>query len=104
MHVHVQVYVAVKYKMSQTTGKKRGRKPKAATTTAAEDPESNLSSPQKVVESVSEDGGTPKKKKKALDSRFGGMTEEQIMEMLLPDHLKPGLEIVFVSKGTHMTS
>ena len=44
--------------------------------------------------------GTPSKKKskpkKPLDSRFGGKTEEEIMELLLPDHLKPNLDIVFV--------
>ena len=81
--------------MSNISGKKRGRKPKSATSDlGSEEPVSG--SPQKLIDSASEDGGTPKKKK-ALDSRFGGMTEEQIMEMLLPDHLKPGLDIVFVS-------
>lgn len=43
--------------------------------------------------------GAPKKKKqpkKPLDSRFGGKTEEEIMQLLLPDHLKPDLDIVFV--------
>ena len=80
------------------TGKKRGRKPKAVKD-AANSEGTPLSSPQKAQGSASEDDGTPKKKqKKPLDSRFGGMTEEQIMEMFLPDHLKPGLEIVFVSK------
>lgn len=52
--------------------------------------------------SSSQDGGTPKKKKaakpkKPLDSRFGGKTEEELMQLLLPDHLKPDLDIVFVS-------
>lgn len=40
-----------------------------------------------------------KKKPKPLEqvSKFGGMTEEEVCKMLLPDHLKPGLDIVFVS-------
>ena len=36
------------------------------------------------------------KPKKPLDSRFGGKTEEEIMQLFLPDHLRPGLDIVFV--------
>lgn len=72
----------------KVAGKKRGPKPKSA----------KSESPQKSGNSVGSDGGTPeKKKKKSLDSRFGGRTEEEIMEMLLPDHLKPNLDIVFVS-------
>ena len=39
-----------------------------------------------------------KKAKKPLDKRFGGKTEEEILQMLLPDHLKPGLDIVFVRR------
>ena len=44
-----------------------------------------------------------KKKPKPLEqvSKFGGMTEEEVCKMLLPDHLKPGLDIVFVSTATH---
>ena len=40
-----------------------------------------------------------KKKPRPLEqvSKFGGMTEEEVCKMLLPDHLKPGLDIVFVS-------
>lgn len=38
-------------------------------------------------------------KKKALDSKFGGMTEEQVMELLLPDHLAQGLDIIFVREA-----
>ena len=40
-----------------------------------------------------------KKKPKPLEqvSKFGGMTEEEVCKMLLPDHLKPGLDVVFVS-------
>lgn len=38
-------------------------------------------------------------KKKALDSKFGGMTEEQVMELLLPDHLAQGLDIIFVCEA-----
>lgn len=39
----------------------------------------------------------PKKPKKPLDARFGGKTEEEVMALFLPDHLKPNLDIVFVS-------
>ena len=45
------------------------------------------------------DGAKTKKAKKPLDKRFGGKTEEEILDMLLPDHLKPGLDIVFVRRG-----
>lgn len=38
-------------------------------------------------------------KKKALDSKFGGMTEEQVMELLLPDHLAKDLDIIFVRES-----
>ena len=40
---------------------------------------------------------TSPKKKKPLDSRFGGRTEEEIMQLFLPDHLRKNLDIVFVS-------
>jgi len=40
--------------------------------------------------------GSSPSKKKALDSKFGGMTEEQVMELLLPDHLAKDLDIIFV--------
>lgn len=38
-----------------------------------------------------------KKKPKPLDAKFGGMTEEEVCKLLLPDHMKPGLDIIFVS-------
>ena len=46
-----------------------------------------------------EPGKGTKKKPKPLEqvSKFGGMSEEEVCKMLLPDHLKPGLDIVFVS-------
>lgn len=38
-----------------------------------------------------------KKHKPALpESKFGGMTEEEVCKLLLPDHMKPGLDIIFV--------
>ena len=40
-----------------------------------------------------------KKKKKNLDSKFGGMTEEEVMQRLLPDHLKADLDVIFVSSA-----
>ena len=46
------------------------------------------------------EGNSPKKKKEAkpLDpKKFGGKTEEEVCQMLLPDHLAPGLDIIFVS-------
>lgn len=53
----------------------------------------------------SEEGsrGNPKKKRsskeaKPLDpKKFGGKTEEEVCQMLLPDHMGPGLDIIFVS-------
>ena len=47
--------------------------------------------------------GSPQKKPKPLpESKFGGMTEEEVCKLLLPDHMKPGLDIIFVrsSKST----
>ena len=37
-----------------------------------------------------------KKPKKPLDAKFGGKTEEEVMALFLPDHLKPNLDIVFI--------
>ena len=52
---------------------------------------------RKIEEPVGVEGSPKKKKaKKALDSRFGGKTEEELMQLLLPDHLQPNLDIVFV--------
>lgn len=67
-----------------TAGQKRKTK-------AEEEPSSIVELEGKVKE-----GPKQKKPKKPLDSRFGGKTEEEIMELLLPDHLKPNLDIVFV--------
>ena len=50
-----------------------------------------------------EDGSSPKKKRavketKPLDpKKFGGKTEEEVCQMLLPDHLALNLDIIFVS-------
>lgn len=38
-----------------------------------------------------------KKHKPLPESKFGGMTEEEVCKLLLPDHMKPGLDIIFVS-------
>ena len=42
-----------------------------------------------------------KKKKKPPkplpQSKFGGMTEEEVCKLLLPDHMKAGLDIIFVT-------
>ena len=37
-----------------------------------------------------------KKHKPLPESKFGGMTEEEVCKLLLPDHMKPGLDIIFV--------
>lgn len=39
-----------------------------------------------------------KKKFKPLDpKKFGGMTEEEVCKLVLPDHMKPDMDIIFVS-------
>ena len=51
-------------------------------------------------EDLDGEGGTSSpsvKRSKQPDSRFGGMTEEEVAKLLLPDHMKPGLDIIFVS-------
>ena len=44
-------------------------------------------------------GDAAPKKPKTLGDKFGGMSEEEVCKLLLPDHLRPGLDIVFVSGG-----
>ena len=40
-----------------------------------------------------------KKSSEPLDEKkFGGMTEEEVCKRELPDHMKPGLDIIFVRK------
>ena len=62
--------------------------------------EDGLEQGEKVNESSS-----PKKKRTAKDAKpldpkkFGGKTEEEVCQMLLPDHMCPGLEIIFVSES-----
>ena len=41
-----------------------------------------------------------KKHKPLPESKFGGMTEEEVCKLLLPDHMKPGLDIIFVREQT----
>ncbi len=41
---------------------------------------------------------TPEKKCKPLGAKFGGMTEEEVRKLLLPDHMGPGLDIIFVRR------
>lgn len=84
--------------MSQNTVKVAGQKRKNDPPPFLQSEDSFGSFSQNSEESS---GGTPKKKKaakpkKPLDSRFGGKTEEELMQLLLPDHLKPDLDIVFV--------
>ena len=47
----------------------------------------------------------PKKVKpaKPLDpKKFGGMTEEEVCKLLLPDHMKPDMDIIFVRNLYHL--
>lgn len=50
----------------------------------------------------------PKLKKKAKQAKpldpkkFGGMTEEEVCKLLLPDHMKPDMDIIFVSMVTFL--
>lgn len=54
------------------------------------------------VDVTENDEGTSKKKSKkpkTLDpKKFGGMSEEEVMKLTLPDHLKPNLDIIFVRR------
>ena len=43
----------------------------------------------------------PNKPRKKHD-RFNGLTEEQLSQLTLPDHLAPGLDIVFVSGSLYI--
>ena len=50
------------------------------------------------LESGGEVSKSSPKKPKPLDAKkFGGMTEEEVCKLLLPDHMRPGLDIIFVS-------
>jgi len=67
------------------------------------EPEETEPKDSTVAEVSAEGGPTPSKKSKApkkvkkLDpKKFGGMTEEEVMKLTLPDHLKPNLDIIFV--------
>lgn len=42
------------------------------------------------------DGASSLKKSKVLGDKFGGLSEEEVCKLKLPDHLRPGLDIVFV--------
>lgn len=55
------------------------------------------------VEAITENALAPggagkaiKKHKPLPESKFGGMTEEEVCKLLLPDHMQPGLDIIFV--------
>lgn len=54
------------------------------------------------LSSEAQDVCSPPKTKKAkpvkpLDAKkFGGMTEEEVCKLLLPDHMKPDMDIIFV--------
>lgn len=38
-----------------------------------------------------------KKKSEPLDAKkFGGMTEDEVCKLQLPDHVEPGLDVIFV--------
>lgn len=55
--------------------------------------------------SASEEAKRTVKKKKtdSFDSqKFGGMTEEEVCKLQLPDHVEKGLDIIFVSSKRWM--
>lgn len=50
--------------------------------------------------SASEEAKSAAKKLKSEKfdpKKFGGMTEEEVCQLQLPDHVAPGLDIIFVS-------
>ena len=48
------------------------------------------------------DSTIKKKSTEPLDEKkFGGLTEEEVCKRVLPDHMKPGLDIIFVSCCMH---
>ena len=50
--------------------------------------------------STSEEAKSTVKKKKTNShdpQKFGGMSEEEVCKLQLPDHVAPGLDIIFVS-------
>ena len=62
-----------------------------------------LAGKKRPSEQLAEENGSPikakkvtKKNKSLPESKFGGMTEEEVCKLLLPDHMKPGLDIIFV--------
>ncbi len=52
--------------------------------------------PRECTESPTKAKKAQKKNKPLPESKFGGMTEEEVCKLLLPDHMKPGLDIIFV--------
>lgn len=82
------IYVEVKLKwakMAVVTGKKRPSGVSLEALAAEAD-----GSPKGITKS-------PKKNKPLPEKKFGGMTEEEVCKLLLPDHMKAGLDIIFVS-------
>ena len=56
---------------------------------------SKVSSPRKM--SKTERKSYETKRLKKPDKRFGGLTEEHVQKLLLPDHLAENLDVLFVS-------
>ena len=56
--------------------------------------------PEESLDGNDEVKNTSKKYKPLPESKFGGMTEEEVCKLLLPDHMKPGLDIIFVRVDT----
>lgn len=48
------------------------------------------------VEAACNDSTSPLKKFKMLGDKFGGLSEEEVCKLRLPDHMRPGLDIIFV--------
>ena len=68
-----------------------------ATSTTGTKREPDTSSELLAAETASPKKRSAKKSKPLPESKFGGMTEEEVCKLLLPDHMKTGLDIIFVS-------
>ena len=55
-------------------------------------------SPHKQQQTKEERKAYEEKRLRTPDKRFGGLTEEQVKQLLLPDRLADNLDILFVSE------
>ena len=66
-------------------------------TTKQQEAKSPKKSPQKHKQSKEERQAYEEKRLRTPDKRFGGLTEEQVRELFLPDRLADNLDVLFVS-------